>query len=190
MDAEVKVVLNLRPISSLKNMPVLDLESGEVLGRVLDLVFNPAKQKLVAFVLHKGTMLTPVQVLVPIDVVEYGPKMILARNRNTIIHPKEVVGLPELMKNTHSIIGLIAGTETGKTLGKIDNLDIDTVSSLIQRYHVHPMFITGLTQPDLLIPADRFVRMDKNRMIFIAEADKSKIEDRASSLERETASSS
>lgn len=184
------MTLNLRPTSSLENMPVLDLETGAVLGRVLDLVFNPAKQKLMAFVLNRGNMLMQAQVLVPTDIVEYGPKMILARNRAAIIHPKEVVGLPELMKKSFSIIGLIAETENGKTLGKIDNLDIDTVGSYIQRYHISPSLVAGLTQPDLLMPANRFVGMKKNRMIFVAEADKSMLEDNSKTTQKEVASSS
>lgn len=175
------MALNLRPISSLENMPVLDLESGAVLGRVLDWVFDANKQKLVAFVLNRGGMLNPPEVLVPTDIVEYGPRMIVARNQSAIIHPKEVVGLPELMKAHANLMGYIAETETGKVLGKIDNLDIDTVGSHIQRYHVRPSLVASITQPDLLIPANKFVRLQKNRIIFTADADKITVETKTES---------
>ncbi|MDD5605962.1 MAG: PRC-barrel domain-containing protein [Patescibacteria group bacterium] len=165
MKAEVKMALNLRPISGFANMPVLDLESGAVLGRVLDWIFDVPKQKLVAFVLNRGSVLAPAQVLVPTDIVEYGPKMILARNRNALIHPKEVVGLLELMKLHPNLLGLTATSVEGKLLGKINDCDIDTISSIVQRYHIGAPLV-ALTQPDLLLPASRFVRTDKGRIIF------------------------
>jgi uncharacterized protein YrrD len=158
--------MNLRRITDIHQLPVLDLETGEMLGEVVSWVVNPIQQKLVAFTLTKFGMWQKMKVVVPADVVEYAPKMIVVQSQTAVIVPDEIAGLAELLDSRTELTGFRAETETGKLLGVVSDFVFDVIGSTIQQYYIQPSTILGAIKSDLILPASRVIRIEKNRLVF------------------------
>jgi len=158
--------MSLRRVSDIYQLPVLDLETGEMLGQILSWVVTPLQQRVVAFLLTKPTLWHKAKVLVPADIVEYDPKMIVVRNYECVIQPSEVVGLPELLDERMEITGFRAETETGKLLGTVTDFVFETVGSTIQQYCVKPPTLMGALQSEWILPAGKVVKIEKHRLVF------------------------
>lgn len=162
-----------RRISEIEHLPVLDLESGELLGQIVGWVVNPTSQRLAAFVLQKSGLWQRARVIVPADIVEYGPKMVVVRDPSVVIDPAEVAGLPPLIAANMGLVGWAAEAEAGETLGQVSDFVFDTISSRLQQYAVRPSSVVGGFM-ERLIPATQVVRIDNRRIIFADKALKTK----------------
>jgi len=161
--------MSLRQISTIQNMPILDLETGEVLGRVVSWVVKAKEQRLAAFLLNKISPFKVPSVIVPADVVEYGPDMIVARDKESIIASKEVIGLPELISQKHVLVGFRAETENGTKLGIVEDFIFDTVNSEIKTYYISPTGVASIIGHSKIIPSEQVLRIQlrPNKVIFI-----------------------
>ncbi len=158
--------MNLRRITDIHQLPVLDLETGEMLGEIVSWVVSPIQQKLVAFTLTKFGAWQKMKVVVPSDIVEYAPKMIVVQSQTAVIAPDEIAGLTELLDNRMELTGFRAETETGKLLGVVSDFVFDTIGSTIQQYYVQSPTILGTLNSDWVLPANRILRIEKNRLVF------------------------
>lgn len=158
--------MNLRRITDIHQLPVLDLETGEMLGEIVSWVVNPSQQKLAAFTLTKFGAWQKMKVIVPADIVEYAPKMIVVQSQAAVIAPDEIAGLMELLKDRIEITGFRAETETGKLLGTVSDFVFDVIGSTIQQYYIQPPTVLGAITSDWILPANRVVRIEKNRLVF------------------------
>lgn len=164
--------MSLRQISTIRNMPVLDLETGEVLGRVVSWVVKEKEQRLAAFLLNLPGPFKSALIIVPTDIVEYGPDMIVARDKDSIISPDDIVGLPELIAKKFVIIKFKAETKDGTKLGIIDDFVFDTINSEIKTYYISPSGITSLTGHDKIVPASQVIQIQPNKVVFLDEINK------------------
>ncbi len=158
--------MNLRQITDIHQLPVLDLETGEMLGEVVSWLINPVQQKLVAFTLTKFGAWQKMKVVVPSDIVEYAPKMIVVQTQSAIITPDEIAGLLELIDNRMELTGFRAETENGKLIGTVSDFVFDVIGSTIQQYYIQPPTVLGALSSDWILPADRVTRIEKNRLVF------------------------
>ncbi len=158
--------MNLRHITDVHQQPVLDLETGEMLGHVSSWVINPASQKVVAFTLTKLRGWQGTRVVVPADIVEYAPEMIVVQSQNAVIVPDEVAGLAELLDKHLELIGFRAETESGKLLGVVSDVVFDTIASTIWQYYIQSLSIVGTMTGNLILSANRVLRIEKRRIVF------------------------
>lgn len=158
--------MSLQHISDIHEMPVLDLETGEILGQVLKWIVRPDQQKLVAYVLMPPTLWRKARVVSPTDIVEYGPKMIVVRDQRALIAPDEIMGLSELIQADSSMTGFRAETESGKLLGTVIDFVIDIVTAKIQQYHIKPQMLTETLQGDWVLPAGKVIKIENRKIIF------------------------
>lgn len=161
-----EVDMSLRRISDIDQMPVLDLETGEILGQIVGWVVQPAQQKIVAYILTQPTLWRKAQIIVPADIVEYGPRMVVVRDKTVVISPDEVVGLLELLRDEVSLIKFRAETESGKGLGIVNDFIIEVTGSTIQQYYIEPPLLAGGLTSDWIVSASQVVRIEQRKIIF------------------------
>lgn len=179
--------MDLKQISTIGDMPVLDLETGSVLGRVVNWVVHPKDQRLAALLLDRSFLFQKWPVIVPADIAEYAPRMIVARDKEVVIAAQEVVGLPELINRKLSLTGFRAETDKGKVLGTVSDFVFDTITSRIQKYHIQPNRLTGGLHGGLILPASKVVGIKKRRLVFADDVTASRAtirEERAQIVQR------
>ena len=158
--------MGLRQISDIHQIPVLDLETGDILGQAVDWVVDPAHQKIAAYVLSPGTLWHKTEVIVPVDIVEYGPKMIIVRDQQAVITPDEIVGLPELLRNKVRLRGAKVESESGKNLGVVEDFTIEIIGSTIQQYYIQSATLIGGLANTWVVSADKVIRVEQHKIIL------------------------
>jgi len=162
--------MTLRQISEVGALPIVDLDSGDVLGQITGWVVSPEEQKVLAYLLQKSGWLTRGQIVLDADIVEYGPRMLIVNDPSAVISPEEVIGLPQLIERRSTIVGYDARDETGQSLGQVQDFVFDITSGLIQRYYVRPSLISALTSNDLVLNRDEVIEIKDRRIVFRRDA--------------------
>lgn len=160
----------LKTITSILKSKVVDWESSQTIGIVSDWVVDPGQKKISAFIVAPPGIFKKTHVITTTDIVEYGPGMVIVRNQNSIVLTQEVAGLDKLVKSRQKIIGCLVVTESGKNLGRTEDLLFETTDSTIQKIYIHPRIMDLLKSPDLIIGADKIIEIKPKRIIVSNDA--------------------
>lgn len=158
--------MSLRRISEIQQLPVMDIESGEILGEVVSWTIQPTAGKIAAFILERPRLWKKAQVIVPPDIIEYGPRMVVVKNIEAVVEPDEIVGLPELLTRPIAVVGFLALTESGKILGRVTDFVFEIISSTIQQYYVQPPGGLDSWRGEYILPAGKLIRIEKDHLVF------------------------
>ncbi len=154
----------LKQITKLPGSKLVDLDNGETIGEIVDWIINPDERKISALTIKEPGLFKQLKVITTIDIVEYGPGMVVVRNRNAIVAPKEVVRLKNISKSKKKVIGSKVVTVSKKTLGTVEDLLFETTDSTIQKLYVKPPIISMLSKPDLIVSADKIVLIEPGKI--------------------------
>lgn len=160
----------LKTITSVLKSKLVDWENSQTIGIVSDWVVDPIQKKISALIVKLPGMFKRTSVVTTIDIVEYGPGMVIVRNQNAIVPIQEVMGLDKLVKSKQKIIGCPVVTESGKKLGKTEDFLFETTDSTIQKIYLHPHILDLLKSPDLIIGADKIVEIKPKQIIVSDDA--------------------
>ena len=154
----------LRQIIKLPGSKLVDLDNGETIGEIVDWIIDPDNKKISALTVKEPGFFRQLKVITTIDIVEYGPGIVVVRNRNVIVAPKEVVRLKNIIKPKKRVIGSQVKTVSNKILGTIEDLLFETTDSTIQKLYIKPPIINMLSKPDLIIGADKIVKIEPGKI--------------------------
>lgn len=159
----------LKAISEVMGNKLVDLDKSQAIGQVTNWVINPAERKLSALVVKPAGVFTRTMVVTTADIVEYGPQMIVIRNQTAMVPPEEVVGLPQLLKTHHRVMGERVETTKGKLIGKVEDVLFETTDSTLQKFYIKPTLLGLVTRPDVIIGIDKVVRIEPRRLVVSDE---------------------
>lgn len=154
----------LRQIIKLPGSKLVDLDNGETIGKIVDWIIDPDERKISALTVKEPGFFRQLKVITTIDIVEYGPGIVVVRNRNAIVAPKEVVRLKNIINPKKRVIGSQVKTVSNKILGTIEDLLFETTDSTIQKLYIKPPIINMLSKPDLIIGADKIVKIEPGKI--------------------------
>lgn len=155
----------LKPISEVLGARVVDLDDCSALGTVSNWVINPDKKQISALLIKPAGVFTRTLAIPTIDIVEYGPKMIVIKNHSALVNPGEILHLPKLIRKKHRVIGNIVITVSGKKLGTVEDLLFETIDSTLQKIYITSGILGILSQPDLIIGADKIVSIEQKKIV-------------------------
>lgn len=154
----------LRQIIKLPGSKLVDLDNGETIGEIVDWIIDPDNKKISALTIKEPGFFKQLKVITTIDIVEYGPGIVVVRNRNAVVAPKEVVRLKNIINPKKRVIGSQVRTVSNKILGTIEDLLFETTDSTIQKLYIKPPIINMLSKPDLIIGADKIVKIEPGKI--------------------------
>jgi uncharacterized protein YrrD len=150
----------LRKGRDLIGLPILEASSGQRLGEVQDLVFDPMQCSLTGLLIDKGSWLhSPKQVVVE-SVSEVNGDGIKVHNSSLseLEHSKQLVS---------SLCGKRVATAGGKVLGSIQDVVIDESCFKLTGYEISDGFISDLVsgravieQPSIVTQSNYVVVVD------------------------------
>ncbi len=155
----------LKPITEIMGARLVDLDNSQTLGEVTNWVIDPDKKQISALIVKSGGIFARTLAVTTIDIIEYGPKMVVVKNREALVPPSEIVNLPGLMRRKYHVIGSPVITVSGKKLGLVEDLLFETTDSTIQKIYVRPGVLGMFNQPDLIIPADKIVAIEQKKIV-------------------------
>lgn len=155
----------LKPISEVMGARLVDLDQGQTLGEIVNWVINPDEKKISALMVRPGGVFAKTLAISPVDIIEYGPRIVVVRNQNSLVPPAEIVHLPKLIRHHQHLLGSVVATVSGKQLGNVEDILFETCDSTLQKIYVRPGVLGLLHQPDLIIGVDKIVTIKSTRII-------------------------
>ena len=155
----------LKSITEIGNSRVIDFDDSRILGKVTNWIINPEQRKISAFLIKPTGLFKTTLAVSTMDVIEYGPKLIIVKNESALVAPQEVVHLPKLIRQRYKVLGNPVVTQANKKLGTVSELLFETINSTIQRIYVEPNFLGALKQPDLIISADKIIQITPRKIV-------------------------
>jgi len=106
-------------------LPVIDLSNGERIAKVLDLVCNPAQDCVSALLLSDADQPRGSRILLWEDIYSVGVDAVTVESREAITAARETTGA------TSQYLAKNVLTTSGKALGRIEDIAVDTQSGRI-----------------------------------------------------------
>lgn len=147
----------------LKNLPVIDLENGEILGYVEEISVRDNRQ-VTGFSLvspNKEHLYLPLS-----DVVELGPDAIMTHGGIEIAEE-----LSEKPKGWSAYAGSLVLTASGQTLGTVEDIVIEENDGHVIGYELSDGYVKDLVQGRKMIAAADIIQ-DGTEVVIIQEGSK------------------
>ena len=147
-----------RLYSKIVGMPVFAPDSPRPIHTVEDLVFDPVNGKIIAFVVGRGLMIAPMDVLS----LKHG---VLIRDRGDVVEIEDVLRVRDVVDGGKWIVGKRVFTLEGKALGKVVDTAVDDLTLVLSKIYTARVFL-GILQSDArVIPANRIVEVLADRIV-------------------------
>src|SRR4030042_4604509 len=159
--------------TSLIGKQIRATSDASFLGKVADLIIDPANGKLLALKLQ-SKIFKP-KIICTIDIQGFTPLFLIAKDDSVIVNAEEVVRVKQVLDKKIMIIGNKVKTEAGKKLGICEDILIDTTTSMAIKFYVKTSGIMGPLQPNRIIPSASVVRIDREAIVVKENGTKRKI---------------
>jgi len=143
-------------------LPVASVEEESKVGEILQLVIDPQNGTLLGFLVKTNGFFDTVKALSVIDVRDWDPQGLVITSVDNIVALDEIIRIKEIFDQKIIILGFKAQTESGKSLGSIDNLLIDTENLVVAKYYVKNI----LTGDERVFLANSVVKIENKTVIF------------------------
>jgi len=160
--------------TSLINKQIRSTQDGSYIGKVADLIIDPACGKLVALKLQSKKFFKP-KIICTIDIQGYTPLFLVAKDDSVVVDADEVVRTKTIIEQKIMIIGNKVKTESGKKLGICEDVLIDTATSMVIKFYVKSAGMLGPLSPDLIIPTSRVVSISRDAIVVKDDWGKEKV---------------
>lgn len=121
---------------NLIGMPVAAEDVQAKAGVIHQLIIDPNNGNLMGFVVSLGGLFSPKRVLSVTDILDWDPQAIVTRSSDDLVEAKEIIRIKEILDQKINLLGMRAKTESGKGLGMVENLLIDTDSQRVTKYYL------------------------------------------------------
>jgi uncharacterized protein YrrD len=143
--------------SRIKNLPVIDHDQNK-LGVVESLYFDGDKGSLVGFKILKSSVLNKFYALDYLDADITSQQSATVEGKSYL--KESLTDFDSLLKKFGKVIGARAVTQSGKSLGKIEDIMIEVESGLIVRFVLRNYIV------ERIIPRQFVVSITPKRIIF------------------------
>lgn len=157
-------------ISNLLNRPVQALETRSRIGVISDVIVEPAKGQILGFWVKTG-VLEKDKVLSLKDVREIGADFVACKNESSLVGPDEIIRIKEILNQKIKALNADAKTQSGKLLGKVEDLLVDSISLQIVKYYIKGLCVTrklpfACLEPNRIIPANKVLKITPEAIII------------------------
>lgn len=147
-------------LSKIYKLPVAALEEKKKIGHVSQIIFDPANGNILAVMIKTTAIFAKDLFLSANDILDFDNNAIVTKSQENLLEASQLIKVGEVLKQRIPIIGQKALTESGKKLGTIYDLLIDTGNLNIFKFYIHNIL------QEKILPADKVVRIEKKAVIF------------------------
>jgi sporulation protein YlmC with PRC-barrel domain len=162
--------MSLQPIKQVIGMPIVSLDDGRVLGHVSNWTVDLRAQKVRAYTLQREGWRSPQRVVLTMDVVEYGPNMMVVRGPDALVPAEEIVGLTDAIREKVNLIDYTAQSTDGRNIGRIKDFAVELTDGSIQRYYIKPQSLAGAFLNEVILTRSQLVATHDKTVVFHLDA--------------------
>lgn len=141
--------------TKLINLPVAAEDSLSKIGLIRQIVVSPENGQILGFLVMTG-FFGSLKALSIIDIRFWDANGLVTKTVENLVAPDEIVRMKNVLDQDINLMNMPAQTESGKSLGQVENFLIDTETSCVVKYYLRDML--GKTR---VMSADQVVSIDK-----------------------------
>jgi uncharacterized protein YrrD len=126
----------MRRGTDLINKPIVTFDTGEVCGRVKDLIFDQNRNVLMAFLIEESKFLSSAKVLQISSVQSVGADAVITATKDNIISVSNLPDVATVLEHNNILRGTHIMTVDGRDLGRMIDLYFDEKTGLVEGYEV------------------------------------------------------
>jgi uncharacterized protein YrrD len=126
----------MRKGTELINKPIVAFDTGEISGRIKDLVFDQNRNVLMAFLVQEKKFLSSAKVLPIAAVQSIGADAVITATRDNIVSVSSLPDVEAVLEHHNILRGTHIMTVDGRDLGKMIDLYFDEKTGVIEGYEV------------------------------------------------------
>ena len=134
----------MRNAKSILSMTVVNLASGERIGRVRDLIIDPEQRQIAALVMKPRGLFSGGRAVLYDGVRAIGKDAVVVKNESFIVRAEYHPDLKPLLNKGIVIVGKPVMTEGGWLLGSIKDIILDERQGTIHGYVMSALAVRGL----------------------------------------------
>ena len=146
--------------SSVMGKPIITDNTGEIVGKVADIIVSPETGQIVGF-LSKLFLQNPL-VVPEQDVLEVTKNKVIITDQRALVTPETIPQIRNILQKKIKIINAKAVTLSGKKLGQVEDFVIETNSASVVSFYIKG----GWFLPNRILSADNVVKIEKDKIIF------------------------
>jgi uncharacterized protein YrrD len=144
--------------TDLLRLPVASADTNSRVGTVNTLLIDTDKSLVIGFLISIGFLSQPKYLAIE-DIRSIDHEAMVIQSLQKLIEPKEVIRARKVLDEGIKLVGQVVKTESGKRLGKVSDLLINTETGEITKYYV------GGWLADRIVPAEKIVKITKQAVI-------------------------
>lgn len=143
----------------LLGLPLAAEDSQSRIGTVKQIVIDPDDGRILGFLVSAG-LFSAAKALSSMDIKYWDQNGLVTECEENMIDVDEVVRIKAIVDKNINFLEMSAETETGKNLGQVEDLIIDTDTSSVVKY-----CLRDLLGKSRIFPSDKVIKIDK-KIIF------------------------
>lgn len=151
--------------SRLMNTPVLSVQSGAPVGRVVGSVVDPDTLKIVAFYLDGPRIDRRRNLIDTQSVREYSNLGMVIDSEDELIAPDDVLKIGKILALNFDLLTLKVETKKGTKLGKITDFTVTSEDFVLQQIIVRRPKLKAIMDPELTISRKEIVEVTDYKII-------------------------
>ncbi len=137
-------------------LPVAAVDTQSKIGEIRDILVDPENGRLLGFLIKEGGIFSSNKVLSGVDIADWDPNGLVTSSIDNLVPPQEIVRVNDIIKKKIFLLGMPAKTESGKSLGNVEDLLVDTDTSTVAKY-----YLKDLLGKSRVLTADKVIKIDK-----------------------------
>ena len=155
--------------SRLIGAPILSVQAGGPIGRIVDAIVDPDNLSVIAFHVDGPPINKQQNILDVRSVREYSSYGFVIDDIDELISPDDVIRINNILKLNFNLLSLKAETKKGSKLGKVQDFTLTSEDFIIQQIIVKRPMIKSLNDPELTIPRSEIVEITDYKIIVKGE---------------------
>lgn len=122
--------------TKLCSLPVAAQDAQIKAGVIKEILVDPENGHLLGFLVQTGGLFSAKKALSITDVINWDPQGIVTESIDNLVAPDEIVRIKDVISKKIQLLGMKAKTESGKSLGEVENFLIDTETEMVVKYYL------------------------------------------------------
>jgi len=141
--------------TKLIGLPVAAEDTLSKAGEIRQIVVDPENGHILGFSVS-GSLFSHPKVLSIMDVKFWDPAGLVTEKQNNLVEIKEIVRVQNVLAKKIDLLQMPAKTQSGKSLGHVENFLIDTNTETVVKY-----YLRDLLGKSRILPSDKVISIDK-----------------------------
>ena len=155
----------LMPINRLIDTPIMSLQTGMPLAKVVAVIVDPRKLKIAALRVEGNRLSHDQSVLHPEDIREISDIGLIVDGDDSLMPLDDLVRLKEIIDFNFELMGIRVEDESHHLLGHVKDFALDPNSFYVQQLYTKPSLIKSITSTGLTINRSQIVSINNQRII-------------------------